>query len=42
MAKTAKHIQRTIGTRSAAAYLRNRGIRLQEALRLLAGRISLV
>jgi hypothetical protein len=34
----AKHIQRTLGTRVAAGYLRNQGVLIEEALDILVAR----
>ncbi len=34
----AKHIQKTLGTRFAAGYLRNQGVLIEEALEILAVR----
>lgn len=34
----ARSIQRTLGTRRAAGYLRNRNVSLDDALRILVGR----
>lgn len=34
----ARFLRRTIGTRSAAGFLRNRGVSLGEALHILVGR----
>lgn len=35
----ALEIQRSLGTRRAAGYLRNRGVTIEAALRLLVGRV---
>jgi hypothetical protein len=35
MQDTARHIRRTLGTRCAAGYLRNRGVSLEAALFIL-------
>lgn len=37
---SSKSIQRTLGTRRAAGYLRNRGVSLSLALRVLCGVMS--
>lgn len=38
LAPRAINIQRTLGTRRAAGYLRNRGVTLDDALAILVGR----